>query len=66
VCGRDAVDGESDAIGFGEMEEAANVVVLVVGRKKALGFHGGKPEGRKGDELAEVAGERAVKRHEIA
>lgn len=57
VCGGDAIDGKFDAVGFGEMEEAADVVVLVVGRKKAIGFCGREFERRESNGLAEFTGE---------
>jgi hypothetical protein len=57
---RDAIDGKLDTIGFGKMEEAADVVVLVKGGKDALGFSGGKLEGGKRGGLAKPADEGEV------
>jgi len=37
---REAVDGEAGAVEFGEVEEAADVVVLVEAGEEALGFLG--------------------------
>lgn len=63
---RDAVDGELRAFGFGEVKKAADVVVLVVGRKKKLRFGWRKPERRKGDGLAELTREREVEVNELS
>jgi hypothetical protein len=52
----DTIDRKLDAFGLGKMEEAADVVVLVEGRKKAFGFRGRELECGKRDGLAEFNG----------
>jgi hypothetical protein len=54
VGGDEAVDGEFWAGGFGEMEEAADVVVLVIAGEEALGFLRGEAEDRESYGFAEV------------
>jgi hypothetical protein len=54
VGGDKAVDGEFGARGFGEMEEAANVVILVVAGEEAFGFLRGEAEDGERDGLAEI------------
>jgi hypothetical protein len=66
VGGAEAVDGEFGASGFGEMEEAADVVVLVIAGEEAFGFLEGEAEGGEGDGLAEVGGVGAVEADEFA
>jgi hypothetical protein len=63
---RDAIDGELRAVGFGEVKEAADVVVLVVGGKKKLRFGWRKPERRKSDGLAELTRKREVEVNELS
>lgn len=46
VCGSNAIDREFLALVFGKMKEAADVVILVVGGKKAIRFCGGEFERR--------------------
>src|SRR5712691_8908951 len=60
VCGGDAVDGEFLAGGFGEMEKAADMVVLVVAGEKPFGFRSRELKRGEGDRGAEGSGERAV------
>jgi hypothetical protein len=60
VGGGDAVDEELFAVEFGEVEEAADVVVLVVAGEEPLGFGGGQREGGERGGLAEFAGQGAV------
>jgi hypothetical protein len=61
VGGGDPVDGELlGRGGGGEAEEAADVVVLVKGREKALGFIERERKRGEQDGLAELAGEREV------
>jgi hypothetical protein len=66
VGGGEAVDGEFGADGFGEMEKAADVVVLVIAGEEAFGFLEGKAEGGERDGLAEVGGAGAVETDEFA
>jgi hypothetical protein len=66
VGGGEAVDGEFGANGFGEMEEAADVVVLVIAGEEAFGFLEGEAEGGERDGLAEVGGVGAVEADEFA
>lgn len=54
--GRNAVDGERFAGGFGEMEKAADVVVLVVTGEEAFGFRSCQVEGGECDGLAKIGG----------
>src|ERR1700722_703596 len=60
VAGRDAVDREFGAVGFGEMEEPADMVILVVGREKTFSFRRRELERGKSDTLAELAGQGEV------
>ena len=64
--GRETVDGEFLAAGFGEMKEAADVVVLVVSGEEALGFGRSQAKGGERDRLAKISGVRAVQKDEIA
>ena len=64
--GGDAVDGVGVAIAFGEVEETADVVVLVAGGEEALGFAGGESEGGKSHGLVKFAGEGEVAVDEFA
>jgi hypothetical protein len=48
------------------MEEAADVVVLVVAGEEALGFLGRKAEDRKSNGLAEIGGVGTVEADEFA
>jgi hypothetical protein len=66
IGNRDAVDGVLRAVGFGEVKEAADVVVLVVGRKKKFRFGWRKPERRKSDGLAELTRKREVEVNELS
>ena len=66
VCGRDAIDREFGAVGFAEMKEAADVVILVVGRKKAFRFGRRELERGKRDTLAELAGQGEVQVNKLA
>jgi hypothetical protein len=60
VRDRLSADGELCAAGIGEMEEAADVIVLVVAGEEALGFSGRELESGESDGLAEFTSERAV------
>lgn len=53
---RDTVDGEFLTNGFGEMEKAADVVVLVVTGEEALSFRKRQAESGESDGLAEIGG----------
>jgi hypothetical protein len=66
VGGGEAVDGEFGADGIREMEEAADVVVLVIAGEEAFGFLEGEAEGGEKDGLAEVGGVGAVEADEFA
>src|SRR5580693_6911239 len=66
VCSRDAVDREFDAVGFREMEEAADVIILVVGRKKTFRFGRRELERGKRDKLAELPGQGEVQVNKLA
>jgi hypothetical protein len=55
VRGGDAIDGILFASGLGEIEEAADVVVLVVTGEEALGFGGSQREGGERYGLAKIA-----------
>src|SRR6202042_3014146 len=60
VSGRNGIDVVTGASGFGEVEEAADVVVLVVAGEQALGFGDAEVERREGYGLAKILGQRAV------
>ena len=62
----DAVDGKFFAGGFGEMEEAADVVVLVEGGKEAFSFGGGELERGKSDGPAKFRDHSAITIDELA
>jgi hypothetical protein len=66
VGGGKAVDRKFGAGGFGEMEEAADVVVLVIAGEEAFGFLKGEAEGGERDGLAKVGGVGAVETDEFA
>src|ERR1700687_3696205 len=66
VGGRNSVDGESLAGCFRELEEAADVIVLVVTGEEALRFCVRQTEDRKSDRLTKIASMSAVKTDEIA
>lgn len=66
VGGGEAVDGEFGADGFGEVEEAADMVVLVIAGEETFGFLEGEAEGGERDGLAEVGGVGAVEADEFA
>jgi len=66
VSGGDAVDGEFFACDLAEMEEAADVVVLVVAGKKAFGFTGIKMKGRERHRTSEFTGKSAIAANQIA
>jgi hypothetical protein len=66
VGGGDTVDGELRAANVGKMEEAADVIVLVVGGEKTLGFGRRKLECGKRDRLTEVIGESTIQVDEFA
>jgi hypothetical protein len=61
-----AVDGVGRAFGFGKMEEAADVIVLVIAGEDTLEVGGGKAEGGKSDRLAIFTGEGRVTVDEFA
>ena len=58
--GGDSVDREFLAGGFGEMEEAADVIVLVVTGEEAFGFGGGQLKGGESNGLTKAPGKQAV------
>ncbi len=62
----EAVDREFLAASFGEVEEAADVVVLIVSGKEELGLGGGEMERRKRDGLAKIASMCTVEANEFA
>ena len=64
--GGDAIDEKFLAGGVGEVEKTADVVVLIVGGKKAFGFGGRKAERRKSDGLAKGARASLIQSHEFA
>jgi hypothetical protein len=66
VSGGDAVDGESLSDAFGEMEKAADVVVLVVAGEKALGLWDGEAKEGESDRFAEIVGMATVQTDEFA
>jgi hypothetical protein len=66
VRGWHAVDREFEAVGFGEMEEAADVVVLVKRRKKTLGFVRRELKRGERDRLAELTGQGEVEVDKLA
>jgi hypothetical protein len=66
VGGGEAIDGEFGAGGFGEMEEAADVVILVIAGEEAFGFPRSEAEVGERDGLAEVGGVGAVEADEFA
>src|SRR5215469_9318330 len=66
VRGGKAVDRESLAAAFAEAEKTADVVILLVSRKKTLGFRGREGERGKGDRLAKFTGMQTVGAHEFA
>src|ERR1700680_3703717 len=66
VCNGDAIDRKFVAVGFGEVEESADVVVLVVGRKETFRFGSRELERRKRDTLAELAGQGEVQVNKLA
>jgi hypothetical protein len=66
VGGKEAVDGEFAAGGFREMEEAADVVVLVITGEQAFGFLGGEAKDGQSNWLAEIPGVGAVQPDEFA
>src|SRR5271163_1002400 len=60
VRGGNAVDAELGAVALGEMEEAANVVVLIVRRKEPHGFGRRELKRRQCHWAAKLVGEREV------
>jgi hypothetical protein len=64
--GRNGVDAELYAVAFREMEEAANVIVLIVRRKKSHGFCRRELKRRQRHWAAELAGEREVQVNQLA
>jgi len=60
VGGRNSVDGEFLAGGFRELEEAADVIVLVVTGEEAFCFCVRQTEDRKSNRLAKIASVSAV------
>src|SRR6266566_300184 len=66
VGGGETVDREFLAAGFGEMKEAADVVVLVVSGEEALGFGRSQAKGGERDRLAKISGVGAVQTDKIA
>jgi hypothetical protein len=66
VCGGETVDGKFLAGGFGKLEEAADVIVLVVSGKDLFGFVGRKAESGKSYGLAKFTGVQEVETNEFA
>src|SRR5437667_1863878 len=66
VRGGKAVDREFPAAAFGEAKKTADVVILLVSRKKTLGFGGRESEGGKCDRPAKFTGMQTVGAHEFA
>jgi hypothetical protein len=62
----DSVDGKFLAGSLGKMEEAADVVILVVAGEEALRFGDGKAKGGQGDGDSEFAGVEAVQADKFA
>jgi hypothetical protein len=63
---RNAVDAESGAAAFREMEEAANVIVLIVRRKEPRGFGRRELKRRQRHWAAELAGECEIQVNQLA
>ncbi|GAC1624560.1 MAG: hypothetical protein PVS2B2_11450 [Candidatus Acidiferrum sp.] len=61
-----AADGVGSAFSLREMEEAADVIVLIITGEDTLDFVWGKGERRKGDGLAIFTGESGVTINEFA
>src|SRR5882762_7333432 len=66
VRGGDAINGESFARGIGEMEETADVVVLVVAGEDAFGLCDREAKDGESDPFAEIVGVGAVQPDEFA
>src|ERR1700674_2638442 len=66
VRGRDAVDGEFFAREIGEMEETADVVILVVAGEDAFGLGDCEAKDGESDSFAEIVGVGAVQPDEFA
>jgi hypothetical protein len=66
VCSRFATDEEGGAVDAREVQETADVVVLVECREKRLCVFSGKCEGSEGDWLAEACGQAAIAVHDFA
>ena len=66
VRGGETVDGEFLAFGFRELEEATDVVVLVVAGEEAFGFGGRKAEVGECNGFAEGSGVLQVEANEFA
>ena len=64
--GGNAIDQKFLAGGVGEVEKAADMVVLVEGGKKTFGFGGRKTESRESDGFAKGARPRLIQSHEFA
>jgi len=56
VRGKDSIDCEFLAVGFGEVEEPADVVILVVAGKEPIGLGRGETEGGESHRLAKING----------
>src|SRR6266481_1357832 len=65
VRGGDSVDGEFIACGFTEMEEAADVVVLIVAGEKAFGFGEAELKGCERHGTSEFTSESAIAANQI-
>src|SRR5713101_341937 len=61
-----AANGESHPAGMGEMEKAADVVVVVIAGEEALGFGGGEMESRESHRLDKFGSKRAVSLNEFS
>ena len=60
VCGRNSINQVFFAGGFRELEEAADVIILVVTGEKALRFCFRQTKSEKRNRLSKTAGLRAV------
>jgi hypothetical protein len=61
----DSVDEKFLAGGFGKMEKAADVVILVIAGKETLGFGDCEAKSGEGDGVAEIAGVGAIQTDEF-
>jgi len=64
-CG-ESINGESLALGFGEPEEAADMVILVITREKTFGFGARESKSRKSDWLTKITSVGTVETNQFA